>query len=167
LSEASSDRPGASPDPRLGAIVGRWRSEGHLAADPTVAITGTDIYEWLPGGYFLVHHVDVTVGDQPVQAIEIIGERDPDSDAFLARSYDNTGSTEIMRVRIDDDGVWRFTGGADVAPAAQPDDRSASGGTRSTLTVSADTESMTALWERTDDGSTWELWMHMTFTRTP
>ena len=63
-------------------------------------VEGTDVYEWLPGGFFLVHHVDVVVGDQPVQAIEIIG-----------RAYDNLGNVTAMRARVDDDGVWTFTGG--------------------------------------------------------
>jgi hypothetical protein len=43
---------------RLGALVGRWRSEGHIVGDPPAPITGTDTYEWLAGGFFLVHHVD-------------------------------------------------------------------------------------------------------------
>jgi hypothetical protein len=55
---------------RLGAVVGRWHTTGHVIADPPIPVVGTDIYEWLPGGHFLVHHVDVVIGDQPVQAIE-------------------------------------------------------------------------------------------------
>jgi hypothetical protein len=60
-------QPGGGPAPgpetrRLGALVGRWRSEGHVVGEPSVPIEGTDIYEWLPGGFFLVHHVDVVVG---------------------------------------------------------------------------------------------------------
>src|SRR5215468_4343691 len=62
---------------RLGALVGRWRSEGHIVGEVPVPITGTDIYQWLPGGFFLVHHVDVVIGEQTVQAIELIGEYDP------------------------------------------------------------------------------------------
>jgi hypothetical protein len=64
--EASST---PTPDPetqRLGALVGRWRSRGHVVADPPVPIVGTDIYELLPGGFFLIHHVDVVVGQQKV-----------------------------------------------------------------------------------------------------
>jgi hypothetical protein len=38
---------------------------------------------------------------------------------------------------------------------------------RSTLTVSADRSSMTAKWERSDDGSVWQPWMNMLFTRMP
>jgi hypothetical protein len=36
---------------------------------------------------------------------------------------------------------------------------------RSTLKVAADGASMTALWERSEDGITWHPWMDMTFTR--
>jgi hypothetical protein len=53
--------------------------------DPPVPITGTDGYQWLAGGFFLVHHVDVVIGDQQVQALELIGDYDPASDAFTAR----------------------------------------------------------------------------------
>jgi hypothetical protein len=69
---------------------------------------------------FLVHHVDVMIGEQPVQALELIGEYDPATDAFLARAYDNLGNITLMRAKVDDHGVWTFTGGGDVAPAAQP-----------------------------------------------
>jgi len=62
---------------RLGALVGRHRSEGHIVGEIPVPITGTDIYEWLAGGFFLVHHVDVVIGGKAVQAIELIGEYDP------------------------------------------------------------------------------------------
>jgi hypothetical protein len=38
---------------------------------------------------------------------------------------------------------------------------------RSTLTISADRSGMTARWERSDDGASWQPWMDMTFTRMP
>jgi hypothetical protein len=152
---------------RLGALVGRWRSEGHVVGEPPVPIEGTDIYEWLPGGYFLVHHVDVVVGDQKVQAIEIIGQHDPATDSFLGRAYDNLGNVTTMRASVDDDGVWTFAGAGDVAPVARPASADASGAVRSTLTVSPDKRSMTARWERSDDGAAWQPWMHMRFTRMP
>jgi Protein of unknown function (DUF1579) len=155
------------PHSRLGALVGRWRSEGQIVGDPAVPITGSDIYEWLAGGFFLVHHVDVLVGDQPVKAIEIIGEHDPGTDSFTARAFDNEGRVTVMRASVDADGVWRFTGGADVATAAQPTAADPGGAVRSTLTVSDDRSSMTARWERSDDGVTWQPWMDMTFTRMP
>jgi hypothetical protein len=166
------DHPNPTPTPspqtqRLGALVGRWRSQGHIVGDPPVPITGTDIYQWLPGGFFLVHHVDVVIGDQQVQAIELIGSYDPASDAFTARAYDNQGNVTVMQAGVDEQGVWRFTGGGDVAPVAQPASADAGGAVRSTLTISPDRSSMTARWERSDDGVSWQPWMDVSFTRMP
>lgn len=157
------------PDPdvkRLGAIVGRWRAEGVVVGDPEIPIVGTDVYEWLAGGYFLVHHIDVSVGEATVQGIELIGEHDPRTGAIVARSYDADGAVTIMHVSIDDAGVMTFTGGSDVAPAAASSDDPGQV-VRSTLTVSEDGDHMTAKWERSADGATWNAWMDMTFTRMP
>ena len=160
--------PAPSPElRRLGALVGRWRSEGHIVGDPAVPITGTDVYEWLAGGFFLVHHVDVVIGDQQVRALELIGSYDPATDAFTARAYDNLGNITIMRTRVDGQGVWRFSGGGDVAAVARPAAADAGGAVRSTLTISPDRAGMTARWERSDDGASWQPWMDMTFTRMP
>jgi hypothetical protein len=51
------------------------------------------------------------------------------------------------------------------ALAGRPASANAGGAMRSTLTVNADRSGMTARWERNDDGSTWQPWMDMTFTR--
>jgi hypothetical protein len=164
----ANSAPASSPEiQRLGALVGRWRSQGHIVGDPAVPITGTDSYQWLPGGFFLVHHVDVVIGDQQVQALELLGEYDPATDAFTARAYDNLGNITLMRARVDEQGVWRFAGGGDVAPVAQPSDADTGDAVRSTLTISPDRSGMTAKWERSDDGASWQPWMDMTFTRMP
>jgi hypothetical protein len=150
---------------RLGALVGRWRSEGHVVGDVPTPIIGTDVYEWLAGGFFLVHYVDVTIGGQTVQAIELIGQYDPTTDSFTAHAYDNQGNFTIMHAKVDQHGVWTFSGGGDIAPVARSSTADPSGAVRSTLTVSPDKGSMTAKWERSNDGVTWQPWMDMTFTR--
>jgi Protein of unknown function (DUF1579) len=172
MSESRDTSPDSAPTPspqtqRLGALVGRWRSEGHIVGDPPVPITGTDSYEWLPGGFFLLHHVDVKIGEQQVQALELIGEYDPATDSYTGRAYDNLGNITLMRAEVDEQGVWAFTGGGDVAPVAQPDAADTSSAVRSTLTISPDQSGMTARWERSDDGASWQPWMNMTFTRMP
>jgi hypothetical protein len=88
----------------------------------------------------------VTIGQQRVQALELIGSYDQATDTFTARAYDNLGNVTIMRARVDDQGVWTFTGGGDVAPVAQPA-AEASEAVRSTLTISPDRASMTARWD--------------------
>jgi hypothetical protein len=150
------------PDPRLATVAGRWRTTGHVVGEPPIPVRGTDTYDVLIGGHFLVHHVDVTVGDQPVRAIEIIGERD--GEGFLARSFDGEGNVEVMRLTIDDLGVFHFSGGGNVAPAARPADVPTVR-VRSTLTVGAERQTMSARWERSEDGTTWQHWMDITFER--
>jgi hypothetical protein len=152
-----------TPDRRLWAVAGRWQTSGDVISEPPVPVVGTDTYEVFAGGHFLVHHVDVTVGDQHVEAIEIIGEPDGKG-GYLARSFDNAGNAEVMQVTIDDEGVLHFTGGEDVAPAAQPTDAPTLR-VRSALRVASDGASMTARWERSEDGTTWHPWMDIRFAR--
>jgi len=159
-----SEDEGRTLDRRLHAIAGRWQTSGYVIDEPDLPVIGIDNYEVLPGGYFVVHYVDVFVGDRNVQAVELIGEPDMVSGGFLARSFDNEGNTEVMRVTIDDDGVFHFVGGAEVVPAAQPTD-APTARVRSTLTIAQDGQSMNALWERSEDGSNWERWMDISFTR--
>jgi hypothetical protein len=78
------------------------------------------VYQWLAGGFFLVHHVDVMIGQRQVRALELIGEYDPATDSFTARAYDNLGDVTTMQARVDEQGVWRFTGGGDVASVPGP-----------------------------------------------
>jgi hypothetical protein len=99
-----------------------------------------------------------------VRAIEVIGEPDRESDAVLVRSFDSEGNFETMKLRIDDAGAFHFSGGGDIAPAAQPGN-APTVHVRSTLTVSEDHASMKAFWERSEDGMNWQPWMDMTFTR--
>ncbi|MFF5264509.1 DUF1579 family protein [Actinomadura viridis] len=143
------------PDPRnklLDALLGRWRTQGRTLgaeADPAILIEGFDDYEWMAGGFFLVHRADVGMGDQRVEVIEMIGPYEPDSGTFPMRSFDNHGGFATMRAAVDDDGVWRFTGETE----------------RATLVIAEDGASMAARWERTEDGASWHPWMDMTFTK--
>jgi Protein of unknown function (DUF1579) len=145
----------ATPDPetrRLEVLVGRWNSEGRTVpgpSEPAIRITGTDTYEWLAGGFFLVHRVDVCVGGEHVEVLELIGPYDHPERSYPMRSFDNQGNYATMTARVDDDGVWTFTGASE----------------RATLTIGDDGTTMTARWERSDDGSTWRHWMDMRFTK--
>jgi hypothetical protein len=78
--------------------------------------------------------------------MEILGEPDPATGSFIGRAYDNQGNVTVMRAQVDEQGVWRFTGGGDVAAAARPPSADASGTVRSILTVSPDGSGMTARW---------------------
>jgi hypothetical protein len=134
---------------RLGVLVGRWASSGRTVArpgEPSVEIEGSDVYEWGPGGRVLVHHVDVRMGGEQVDVLEIIGPAD--AGGYPMRAYDQLGGVGTMRATVDDAGVWTFAGERE----------------RATVTVVAD--SMHAAWERSPDGGhDWEHWMDMQFER--
>ena len=128
----------------LDALVGSWRSAGETVDDPVVRIEGSDVYEWLPGRHFLIHHVDVTVDGRRYQALEVFGA---EADAVVARAYDSDGETGVMTVALDD-GAVTLTG-----PSS-----------RARLVIAGDGASMAARWDRLDDGQ-WRHWMDMRFTR--
>lgn len=137
---------------RLDALVGRWASSGEMVDPETGArtsVAGTDEYEWLAGGWFLLHRVDVTIGGEPVRVLEVIGERDGEGDALLCRAYDDAGGAGLMRAIAAPDGTWRFVGDE----------------MRATLTFAAGGEAMSAAWERLVAGRGWVDWMEMRFER--
>jgi hypothetical protein len=134
----------------LDVLTGAWRSRGRTVAAPgapAVEIEGTDVYEWLPGGGFMVHTVDVRVGGEPVRVLELIG--DFDGGSYAMRAFDHAGTFSEMRATVDGTGRrWTFA-----------DDT-----TRAFLDVDPAGTTMSARWERlTDDG--WTHWMDMSFTR--
>jgi hypothetical protein len=129
-------------------LIGSWASSGRTVerpGEPSVEIKGSDVYEWLPGRRFVIHHVDVRMGGEQVNVLEVIGE--PDGGAVLMRSFDHVGGTGLMRATVDEAGVWTFAGPTE----------------RATLVVADST--MSARWDRNVDGA-WEHWMDMEFRRT-
>jgi hypothetical protein len=131
-------------------LIGSWASSGRTVerpGEPSVEIEGSDVYEWLPGRHFVVHHVDVRMGGEQVDVLEMIGE--PDGDGVLMRSFDHLGNSSLMRATVDVQGVWTFAGETE----------------RARLVVAEDGASMAATWERRTDGG-WEHWMDMRFRRT-
>src|SRR5690606_17287913 len=118
-------------------------------SDAGAHVVGTDVYEWLDGGHYVVHRVDVRVGGEPVRQLEIIGDYDAETTSYTAHSFDDRGNHVVGRLGVDAHGVWTLHYGAE----------------RATLTVAPDGSSMSAYWARTDDGTSWLPWMDMTFTR--
>jgi hypothetical protein len=132
----------------LGALAGRWRTEGETVATkdaPSMKIAGTDTYEWLPGGFFMIHRADVRMGPDEAETLEVMGY-DVATNTYLTTFFDNLGNTGSYQATVDQN-VWTFRGVAD----------------RATLTVGDNT--MKAHWERTDDGMHWQDWMLITLTR--
>ena len=56
-------------------IIGNWKSSGEVlqpGVDPML-INGTDTYEWVLADFFILHRVNVMMGKEQVEVIELIG----------------------------------------------------------------------------------------------
>jgi hypothetical protein len=79
--------PGHEP---LEIFIGKWMTAGETVATedvPAVKILASDVYEWMPGGFFILHTAHGRIGEQDVGGTEIIG-----FDA-AAKVYGRTSST--------------------------------------------------------------------------
>lgn len=133
----------------LDAFVGRWKTEGKIIAtddNPAVPIEGTDTYEWLPGGYFLIHRVDVRMGDKQIDSTEIIGY-DPSTGKYPMYYFAHQGSRGVMYASFEDN-IWMFTGETE----------------RFTGSFNKSGDIITGKWERLD-ADDWVDWMDMKLTK--
>jgi hypothetical protein len=64
------------PHRRLDVFIGRWLTEGETVASPdapVMKIFASDIYEWAPGGFFILHTAYGRIGSMDVGGTEMIG----------------------------------------------------------------------------------------------
>lgn len=133
----------------LGPFVGIWNTQGKIRAtdeSDEQLMFATDVYEWLPGKCFLLHHVDARMGDQITRSTEIIGW-DAEAQEFFSTSYDEQGGTSRFRCRLDDYD-WKIDGS----------------GIRFRDAFDKDWSELSGTWEMGGDGS-WSSWMDITLTR--
>lgn len=138
---------------RLGALIGRWRTEGSTRegpGTPAARIDATDTYEWLPGGTALLHRVDARVGEARVEGAEIIGYV-PERDYYATQYFGSDGPAAYEASIGEQDGalVWRMRSERD----------------RFSGRFSDDGNTITGHWESLGDDSSWRPWMDITLTR--
>ncbi|GAB3341620.1 hypothetical protein GCM10027299_55970 [Larkinella ripae] len=136
----------------LDVLVGKWNTTGQVRATsstPASTIIGTDNYEWILNNLFLLHRVDVQIGQQKVEAIELIGDDGTNGQTYAMRSFDNQGKFATMEAQRNQDGTFTFTGESE----------------RTTLTIHEGGHHMEAHWERLADNSTWVAWMDLNLIR--
>src|SRR5262245_64996141 len=98
----------------LDALVGRWMTTGHTFGPdgaPAAAIAASDIYEWAPGGFFILHTAYGTIGEQGVGGVEMIGY-DAETGRFRTAFYDSQGN--ITREQLSVEGTTLNWVGTDV-----------------------------------------------------
>lgn len=135
---------------RLNVFIGKWNTEGLIKGSPsgpTARLKAIDTYEWLPGGFFLIHHVDGFMGDEEVKTIEIIGY-DTSSEMYFTHSYDNRGSIGKYQANLLDV-VWTIAGKSE----------------RFTGMFSDDSNTLTGRWELSGEGDSWVPWMDIKLTK--
>ena len=80
----------------LEGIIGRWRSAGSVLDEDgstvVATISGTDVYSWASSGNWIVHDVDVLMGDERTLVTELIGGRDAESDGWQMHAFDKSES---------------------------------------------------------------------------
>ena len=83
----------ATPNPDMQALdrlIGTWDVSGDAV--------GQVRYEWLPGGFFLLQHVDIDHGGNHIQGLEVIGHErmfgsEAPSEEIKSRFYASNGDT--------------------------------------------------------------------------
>ena len=126
---------------RLDVFVGRWTAEGTTAlgaSDPSENMTQQHTYEWLPGGFHILHRWAGQIGPHEHTGVEIIGY-DAGADAYEVHFFDSDGWARTYQARARDR-VWTFTGTRE----------------RCAIMFVDDGRTMTTHWDRSTDGVTWE-----------
>ena len=132
----------------LAVLIGNWINEGHTIGSgqiPSVPIVTSDVYEWAPGGFFVVHSAFGKIGDQSVGGVEIIGAG---GDAYQSTFYDSFGNVHQSRLEIDGD-IIRWIGER----------------TRSTVTLTDGGRTQVCHHESSPDGVNWAPSMDVTLRK--
>lgn len=146
-----------TPTPRpaaldaLDVLVGRWINEGvTVEADGVdgMRIVTSDVYEWAPGRFHIVHSAYGQVAGNDVGGTEIINY-DAESHCFRTVFFDSLGNTTMHHLIVDGD-TWVWRGES----------------TRCTARFSDGGRVQTASHERSDNhGATWQPSMRVTLTK--
>ena len=132
---------------KLNFLIGNWHTQGEIligVSDSSKKIRGMDTYEWISGGFFILHRVDVFMGNERTEVMEIIGY-DESRKSYFMKSFDNRGESLTMYAVLKKPGVLKFGNKT----------------MQSILTANKNGNSMVAKWELAENGKTWKHWMNI------
>jgi hypothetical protein len=124
-------------------------------AGPPADVRARAVFEWMPGGRFLVQRWEVSLPEAP-DGIAIIGF-DDERETYLQHYFDSRGVARVYEMSFGD-GVWKLWRDA-------PDFSPLSFSQRFTGTFSDDGDTIEGRWEISHDGSSWEHDFDLTYTR--
>jgi hypothetical protein len=96
----------------------------------------SDVYEWAPGGFFVVHTAHGKIGEARVGGIEMIGV---DSDGYFSTLYDSFGNVHTSQMEVIEGELIRWLGAR----------------IRCTATIAGADSTQVANHEASADGTTW------------
>jgi hypothetical protein len=131
----------------LEILAGHWDTTGTVIGEKS-PFEAVDIYEWMPGGYFLLHHVEAEMGGAEVRALEVIGA-DPGGSGYVTWSFDNSGGALTYRAQLDGR-KWSIDGEAE----------------RFRGEVSPDGRTLEGQWSQKRGGQ-WVPWMDIALRKRP
>lgn len=143
---------------RLDAFVGKWSIKGqqyHGPFGPAAEITAVETYEWLVGGFFLIHRFGGRLGSAEIACIEIIGY-DDSSRSYPRYSFYSNGKTNEWQGR-EGDGAWTLIGDSLMEGTSLK--------VRCTNVFSDSGKKMTAKWDYSSDGSNWQTFWDVESTK--
>jgi hypothetical protein len=146
--EAAGPQPGPEHR-RLEAFIGRWITEGETVATPdapATKIAASDVYEWVPGRFTVLHTAYGRIGEMDVGGVEMI-TYDPERSSYVSHFFDSQGNVTVGDL-IHDDGKWIWQGPR----------------TRCVSTI-GDDGSFHAAHEQSDDGVEWRPSMDVTLRK--
>jgi hypothetical protein len=125
---------------RLEVFISRWITEGETTASteaPSMQIVASDVYQWAPGGHFVIHPAYGCIGEVGVGGLEVIGF-DSATGRYRTHFFDSQGNitTETLSYQ---DGAWIWQGTH----------------ARCTGAFTEEGKVLTARHERSDDGIHW------------
>ena len=135
---------------RLNVFIGRWITEGETvtgAESPSVRIAASDVYQWLPGGHFIMHPAYGRIGPADVGGLEVIGH-DSETGQYRTYFFDSEGTTSTQTLTCQGD-TWTWQ------------DAHA----RCTGVFTDGGKTLIARHERSDDGKHWTPSMTVTLRR--
>jgi hypothetical protein len=141
------------PDPALKALdvfVGKWITAGEIkdASGLVIArMSAVDTYEWLPGGFFLLHRWEAQMDSDNSEGIEIIGY-DPSGQTYLTHTFDNKGNSLVYQAILQDK-RWKILGRTE----------------RFVGMFGSDGKTLTGTWDRLSANSIWVPWMDIELTK--
>jgi hypothetical protein len=106
----------------LDIFIGKWINEGRTipaADEPEQRILTSDVYEWVPGGFFVLHLAYGRIGDIDVGGVEIIGY-DAAAGMYRTHFYDSRGGVTTEELSVEGD-TWSWLGESTRATAVFDD----------------------------------------------